>query len=75
MSKWPYYNSEQINIITKVVKSNKVNYWTGNQCNKFEKRIFRKNEKIAHSVSVANGTLALEIALKALELKIMMKLL
>ncbi len=68
MTNWPYYNSDQINIITNVVKSNKVNYWTGDQCKKFEKE-FSKKMKIAYSVSVANGTLALEIALKALELK------
>ena len=68
MTNWPYYNSDQIDIITNVVKSNKVNYWTGDQCKKFEKE-FSKKMKIAYSVSVANGTLALEIALKALELK------
>ena len=28
-SKWPIYSSNEINKVLKVIKSNKVNYWTG----------------------------------------------
>ena len=34
---WPYYSNQEIQKVTKVLKSGKVNYWTGNYCKKFEK--------------------------------------
>lgn len=68
MSNWPFYNNEQLRIVNKVVKSNKVNYWTGNESKQFEKE-FANKIGLKHAVTVANGTLALEIALKTLNLK------
>ena len=69
MSVWPFYNNHQINIVNRVIKSNKVKYWTGKECRKFENE-FSKKIKLKYGVSVANGTLALEIALKALKLNL-----
>ena len=34
---WPYYSNEEIKKVVKVLKSGKVNYWTGNECSNFEK--------------------------------------
>ena len=62
------YNIKQINSVTKVLKNNKVNYWTGNECKNFEKE-FSNYHKIKHSIAVSNGSVALEIGLKALDLK------
>lgn len=35
-SSWPKYESEEINAITSIMESNKVNYWTGDEGRKFE---------------------------------------
>ena len=32
----PYYSNKEIKNVVKVLKSGKVNYWTGNYCKKFE---------------------------------------
>ncbi len=62
------YNKSQINSVIEVLKKNKTNYWTGNECKKFEKE-FSNYHKVKHSIAVSNGSVALEIAIKALRLK------
>ena len=66
-SPWPSFSNEEINSVKEVLSSNKVNYWTGNQCRKFEKEFATWSDSM-YAVSLANGTLALDIALKALEI-------
>ena len=51
--------------MSRVLLSNKVNYWTGNECREFE-REFADWAQVQHAVALANGTLALDVALKAL---------
>ena len=48
-----------------ILLSNRVNYWTGDQGKLFEKK-FSKFSKTKFSVAVANGTVALDLALIAL---------
>ena len=36
-SLWPSYSLEEADAVHEVVLSNKVNYWTGNECREFEK--------------------------------------
>ena len=62
------YNQNQIKLVSKVLKSNKTNYWTGNECKNFEHE-FSKYHKNKYSIAVSNGSVALDIALKALNLK------
>jgi dTDP-4-amino-4,6-dideoxygalactose transaminase len=64
-SPWPCYTKEEADLIYELLLSNKVNYWTGNECREFEKE-FAAWVGVNHSVAVANGTLALDLALKAL---------
>ena len=45
--------------------SNKVNYWTGTETREFEKE-FATWCGVPHAVALANGTLALDVALEAL---------
>tara|TARA_B100000795_G_C22792792_1_gene437778 strand:+ start:1265 stop:2437 length:1173 start_codon:yes stop_codon:yes gene_type:complete len=66
---WPYYSSEEIQKVVKVLKSGKVNYWSGNYCKKFE-RLYAKKFNLNYCITVANGTVALEAVLKSLNLKI-----
>lgn len=65
-SPWPAYSQEEADAVRDVVLSNRVNYWTGNKCRLFE-REFAAFSGVDHAISVANGTLALELALKALK--------
>lgn len=64
-SPWPSYTPEEISAVSAVLASNRVNYWTGDACRRFE-RAFADHIGSKHAVSLANGTLALDIALKAL---------
>ena len=66
-SPWPSFSDEEIKAVSQVLKSNKVNYWTGNECRLFEKE-FAAWANTEYSVAIANGTLALDVALKALEI-------
>lgn len=62
------YTSKQIAKVFKILNKNKTNYWTGTECINFEKE-FSKYHDVKYSVAVSNGSVALEIALKALNLK------
>jgi dTDP-4-amino-4,6-dideoxygalactose transaminase len=66
-SPWPSYTEEEATAIQKVLLSNKVNYWTGQECQLFEQE-FATWCGVEHAIAVANGTLALELALQALEI-------
>ena len=65
---YPYFDQNSLKRVQKVLKSGRVNYWTGNECKKFEKQ-FSKYIGNRYSIAVSNGSAALEIALKALDLK------
>ena len=62
------YDNQQINKVIDILRENKTNYWTGNECKNFEKE-FSNYHGTKYSVTVFNGSVALEIALKALNLK------
>ena len=62
---WPYFASDEIEATTRVLASGRVNYWTGEEGTAFE-REFADATACRHAVAVANGTLALELALYAL---------
>ncbi|WP_180011086.1 DegT/DnrJ/EryC1/StrS aminotransferase family protein [Acinetobacter sp. YH16055] len=62
---WPSFTQEEADAVSKVLLSNKVNYWTGQECRAFEKE-FAQFVGTKHAVAVANGTVALDLALKAL---------
>ena len=64
-SPWPSFTSEEANAVQQVVLSNKVNYWTGQECRDFEKE-FASWTDVPYAVALGNGTLALDVALKAL---------
>ena len=64
---WPSYDEEEQLAITKVLRSNRVNYWTGGEGRAFEKE-FAEFADSRHAIAVANGTVALELALRGLNL-------
>jgi dTDP-4-amino-4,6-dideoxygalactose transaminase len=64
-SPWPSFTTEEADAVRRMLLSNKVNYWTGTETSAFEKE-FAAWCGVPHAVAVANGTLALDVALKAL---------
>ena len=64
-SPWPSFTPEEAGAVQRVLLSNKVNYWTGTECREFETE-FAAWAGTSHAVALSNGTLALDVALKAL---------
>lgn len=64
-SPWPSFTQEEANAVSQVLLSNKVNYWTGTECREFEKE-FAAWAGTDYAVALANGTLALDVALQAM---------
>jgi dTDP-4-amino-4,6-dideoxygalactose transaminase len=62
------YSKLSIQKVTAILNNNKTNYWTGDHGKLFE-REFSKYHSVKYSVCVSNGSIALEIALRALALK------
>ena len=67
-SSWPTFSKKELNVINKIITSGKVNYWTNNYGKDFEKN-FSNFFSCKHAIAVANGSVALDIALEALEIK------
>jgi dTDP-4-amino-4,6-dideoxygalactose transaminase len=61
---WPFYGEDEIAAAVEVLRSGRVNYWTGEQARLFEQEYAAATGR-RHGVAVANGTLALELALHA----------
>lgn len=62
---WPHFQQDEIDAASAVLRSGKVNYWTGEEGRLFEQE-FAKFTGCSHAVAVANGTVALELALYGL---------
>ncbi len=67
-SPWPCFSDEEAEIAKNIILSNKVNYWTGDECRKFEKE-FASFSNVKYAIAVANGTVALDLAFRALGIK------
>ena len=62
---WPCYTKEEVSAVAAVLRSNRVNYWTGEECRAFE-REFAAWVGTDYAIALVNGTVALDVALKAL---------
>jgi len=67
LSPWPSFSDEEAAAVARVISSNRVNYWTGNEGREFE-REFAEWSGTRHAIALANGTLALDVALRALDI-------
>lgn len=65
-SPWPSFTEEEADAARDVILSNRVNYWTGQECREFE-REFAAWCEADYAIALANGTLALDLALRALD--------
>lgn len=64
-SPWPSFDDEEAEAVRRTLLSNRVNYWTGLECREFE-REFASWSGSRFAVALANGTVALDVALRAL---------
>lgn len=65
LSPWPLYTSEEINAVSAVLASGRVNYWTGDETRSFE-REFAQWATTPRAIALTNGTVALDVAFRAL---------
>ncbi|EGZ47604.1 DegT/DnrJ/EryC1/StrS family aminotransferase [Neisseria wadsworthii] len=65
LAPWPCFTQEEADAVSRVLLSNKVNYWTGTECREFEKE-FAQWAGTEYAITLGNGTLALDVALKAM---------
>ncbi len=66
-SPWPCFTEEEANAVRDVILSNRVNYWTGEECHQFETE-FAKWSGAEYAIALENGTVALDVALRALSI-------
>ncbi|NLT41915.1 MAG: aminotransferase class I/II-fold pyridoxal phosphate-dependent enzyme, partial [Anaerolineae bacterium] len=62
---WPQFSEEAIQAVEQVLRSGKVNYWTGRKGMEFEKA-YAQWQGSKYAIAVSNGTAALHTALSAL---------
>lgn len=62
---WPAFTDEEADAVAAVLRSNRVNYWTGKEGRAFEAE-FARWTGTSHAIALANGTVALDLALKGL---------
>lgn len=65
LAPWPCFSDEEQEAIAVVLRSNRVNYWTGEEGRNFE-REFAAWSGAERAIAVSNGTLALDLALQGL---------
>ena len=64
---WPFFSDDEVSAVSTVLRSGRVNYWTGDEGREFEKE-FAAYTGSDYAVALANGTVALEMALRALRI-------
>lgn len=64
---WPFYAEDEVEAVARVLRSGKVNYWTGTEGREFEKE-YAVAADCKYAVALANGSNALELALVALQI-------
>lgn len=61
---WPFYERDEIDAVSQVLSSGLVNYWTGSEGTQFEQAYAAFCGR-RHAIALANGSVALELALHA----------
>ena len=68
---WPVFEPDELAAVDRVLRSGKVNYWTGTACRDFEAAWSKSHcpaePATLHSLSMANGSLTMDAALQALD--------
>ncbi len=64
---WPSLSEDEVEAVSVVLRSGKLNYWTGEEVRQFETE-FASFAGCRHGIAVANGTVALELALYSMRI-------
>lgn len=64
MPPWPFFAPDEVDAATAVLRSGRVNYWTGTECREFE-REYAQYLGLKHAIAVTNGTVSIELLLRA----------
>jgi dTDP-4-amino-4,6-dideoxygalactose transaminase len=67
MTHWPIFDDEQVEAVARVLRSGRVNAWTGPEVGEFE-TAFAKLAGAEHAIAMANGSVTLDTALRMLDL-------
>jgi len=62
---WPCFGDDEIEAVKRVLRSGKVNQWTGSEVTSFEKE-YADFVGVKYAVALANGSVALDISLAVL---------
>lgn len=62
---WPHFAEDEVQAAAGILRSGKVNYWTGDQGRRFEQE-YAQHTGCNYAIALTNGTVALELALRAL---------
>jgi dTDP-4-amino-4,6-dideoxygalactose transaminase len=65
LAHWPQFDHDEVAAVERILRSGKVNYWTGDEGRLFEEE-YARYAGVKHAVALANGTVALELALRVL---------
>lgn len=67
LADWPSFTNEEADAVRDVILSNRVNYWTGQEGKAFETE-YAAWVQTNYAIALSNGTLALDLALKGLDI-------
>jgi dTDP-4-amino-4,6-dideoxygalactose transaminase len=67
LAPWPYFAEDELDAVSRVLRSGKVNYWTGTEGRQFESE-YAEYVGVRHAIALANGTVALELALHVFDI-------
>ncbi len=62
---WPHFDQDELRAVDMVLRSGRVNYWTGTEGREFE-REYAAYARARHGIALANGTVSLDLALVVL---------
>lgn len=64
LSPWPRYSEDEIALVSDVLRSGKVNQWTGDKVTSFQ-RAYADYIGVDFAIALANGSVAIELTLRA----------
>jgi dTDP-4-amino-4,6-dideoxygalactose transaminase len=59
---WPHFAADELQAVEAVLRSGRINYWTGTECREFETE-YAAYTRTAHAIALTNGSVSLELAL------------
>lgn len=68
MTRWPIYDDDQIAAVSAVLRSGRVNAWTGPEVRDFE-HDYAAATGARFAIAMANGSVTMDVALQALDLR------